>query len=173
MSESKDHDLFAPLSVVERHHTENKAFRSEHYNVHEKLTERLATIEHTVDSAKERLDEHLRADATAFKQIEDQIERLNAKITWPIWKVIVTIVSAISMAGALIWAAARYPDRAEFDRLNQQFQEMRVEQAILNRSLETVTEKQAESQTVIKATLDKLNDKIDDLDRFPDSPPMP
>lgn len=124
-----DREEYAPLSVVERHHTENKAFRDEHYKTHLHLHEQMTIL-------TEQLKAHTEADRKAFEALEEQIVKVTGAISWPIWKVVSVLAAVIMTVSGLIWAAARYPDRNQFNALEVKVEQLQVEQALLHQSFD-------------------------------------
>lgn len=147
---------------VERVHTEHKAWRSGHTNEHRDAEKQRVEEQRRIDGlvgglqkADELMASRLEAGAKAFSVMEKQIEQLNAKISWPMWKVLTTAVSVFSVAGALIWAAARYPDRDEFRAIQTKVNEMTVEQALQRQTIGEMKSTQEQTNVLLTTLLRK------------------
>lgn len=91
------------------------------------LERRLAKLEWSAEETQKRLNN----GASAFSEIEKQIEDVNAKIS-PKWTSVGTV--ALIVMG-WVWVAARYPGPEKFEKLQDQVQQMQLQQAEVNADL--------------------------------------
>lgn len=156
---------YAPLAVVEARHTEQKAWRAEHERIHDQLGKDVQFLQYR-DQEKEG---KLNAGAQTFTKLEARIAEQDAKIQWPVWKVAASFLGLLSVAGSIIWAAARYPSREEFKALQTQVESMRTDQALLKQSQDGLRDGQ---NTLNDAQL-RMNDKLEQALRQRETDPPP
>lgn len=122
---------------VEYLHSESKGFFSAQSNVNQAIDRRVAKLEFLSDQTGERLN----GGAQTFSKLEQQIEKVNAKIEGPIWKTVVKVIGfaapTVMFALHLTWQAAKMPDEGKFevlksDVLEQKLQLVRQEGALSN-----------------------------------------
>lgn len=108
---------WAPMGLVERYHLEDNMWKAAHGG-------RLAKAEWK----QEQSDDRFRQGADTFQKITESIELLNEKIApkpTSMLKILGLIAMFLGAVGtptiALIWQAARYPDRLEFDATRREF----------------------------------------------------
>jgi hypothetical protein len=97
-------------------HTEAKSFRSEALNLMHTMDKRLSRQEFL----GERTEERLNAGSSTMAKLNEQIERVNAKIDTPWYKVVGFILPAVFAVVSVVWQMARNPSGAEFEELKRQ-----------------------------------------------------
>ena len=138
-SGSGSHSLIAGLhDYVERIHTEQKSFRDFQSQTNAAVDKRVARMEWH----GEETDKRLGAGAASFSKLELQIEKVNAKIDWPWWKTLATVMPAILLVITWVWQAARYPDDTKFDALKTQVQDLRTEQRVMAEKIDQLVANQ-------------------------------
>lgn len=158
------------MEFVDRIHTEAKAFRSEHANVHEKLGERVLISEYRHDQIEKRLQE----GAKSFTQIQDRIEALRDTLRPSIFKVAGAVAAAIFMVACVVvpilWKLSQYPDAEKFKEANttaatnqkgveEKVQALQLEQANQRsdiREIKSAVTRTEESQKRIDDKLDQV-----------------
>ena len=90
--------------------------------------------------ADQRTEDRLNSGIKSFSAVESQIEKLNAKITWPAWKVVTIALGLVTVLAGGIFMIARMPTRAEFEGIQNRVEGLMVEQARANQKLDLLIE---------------------------------
>lgn len=90
---------YAPMSYVERIHTEAKTTRAEYER-------RIDTLE----AHRAQMDVQIKHIEELLKNIATAIDGLRPK--W--WVLVGLFVPVLAMGGGYVWQASKYPDRTEF-----------------------------------------------------------
>lgn len=140
MSDDLDR-LYAPLSTVERYHTEDKAWREAHMLLHAANGERMVRVE----AAREATDKRLSDGAESFADLRTSIVDLRKKIEesapkpMPRWQLLTfvlgPVVGIMVLVSSVIWQAARTPGRDEFTKLQEQVQAVELQDAAITAQL--------------------------------------
>ena len=133
----------ALVDRLEYIHSEHKQARSEQSTINVLIDKRVSRLEFVGEQTSERLN----GGAAAFAKLEAQIEKVNAKIDWPWWKVLATVAPAILLIFTWVWQLSRYPDDTKFEALKLQVQELKLQQV---RSEGTLGAIQATQDAAIK-----------------------
>ncbi len=108
------------------------------------------------------LEHRLSEGAKAFSDIRDSVAALKEEIRPRPWKVVSIVATVFVAAVGVVWAAARYPDREEFDvarrktddrlyELDRKVLESAGEQRLMKRDVAEI----AEGQKAIREKLDQ------------------
>ncbi len=123
---------YAPLSTVERYHSEDRAWKDEHAQKHGDLEQRVSRAEWK----DEEHDKRLGAGARTMGQLTDALRP-------SIWKTASVVGGAFVLVAGVAWQLRSYPDRTEFDALrdsvrsiNEQQIEQRADLRFIKVSLE-------------------------------------
>jgi uncharacterized protein HemX len=71
------------------------------------------------------------------------------------------ILAAVGMFGGMVWQAARYPDRSEFNTARDRAEAIAQNVAVMSARLEAVQQATAE----VKAQIQRIETKLDDKRR--------
>jgi len=115
-----------------------------------------------VQDLERRVEERLRSGAATFDKLweaintvrdeaREQIDALKPK-PMPAWKILAALAGVAIFVGTLIWQAARYPDRDEYNDVRGDVGTIKIEQA----QIRTVVEGVRESQTRIEHSQTRL-----------------
>jgi outer membrane murein-binding lipoprotein Lpp len=140
---------------IEYIHTEHKSARAEQATVNVSIDKRVSKLEFL----DEQKDARLNGGAATFAKLEAQIEKVNAKIDWPWWKVLATVAPAILLILTWVWQLSRYPDDTKFEALKAEVQDMKVQQVKFEGKLSNIEASQ-QAQAQVSAESNKKLDTI-------------
>lgn len=116
------------------------------------LKERVQRVEWEHESIKKRLAEGAKSFSevrTGLEQIKDE---LKPKPT-PLWKMVSVAITIGIIVCAWVWQAAKYPDRAEFNRVHQQVESLKLEQVEIRADVKSIKESQARTEEDMRELL--------------------
>lgn len=119
-------------------------------------------LEHHEQAIKQRLDQ----GAAHFSKLEQSLEEMKPKPR--ILPILGVGFGIVTFVGALIWQAARYPDRTEFNQAIQQLQhensstssdmhKMQMDSLVMQKNIESIQESQDREERATDAIRDKLD----------------
>lgn len=128
-----------------------------------RVEERLRAGTETMSRLKSSLD-------AVHKEAMESIEALRPRPT-PWWKIASIAVGVASVIGALIWQAARYPDRQEFeagqerqsdnlDRVRGHVNEIKLEQVQIRGDVDAIRSSQARVEKSQEAISERLDEAL-------------
>lgn len=98
----------------------------------------------------------LRSGAESFKELRMSVQELEGKPLKPI-QLLGVIAGPILGIASIVWAASRYPDRSEFERLGDKVRTMEVIQIESGRDVKDINNKLGDIQKKLEKLLDKGN----------------
>jgi hypothetical protein len=130
-----DHEDFQNLSArLDYLHSEAKSFRSEVTGTMHAIDKRVSHLEYEDN----RKDERLGNGAATMVKLGDQIERVNAKIDTPWYRVVAMVFPVLLLIGSWVWFAARMPSGDEFENLKRQVWTLQSQQEQTNAKLDVL-----------------------------------
>ena len=131
-----DGEQWSLAALVERYHQEDNQWKGRHMDAHREIDRHLGALAF----ADQRTEDRLNSGIKSFSAVESQIEKLNAKITWPAWKVVTIALGLVTVLAGGIFMIARMPTRAEFEGIQNRVEGLMVEQARANQKLDLLIE---------------------------------
>jgi hypothetical protein len=132
--------------------------------------DRILRLEVLLPEMERRLTERLNAGANKFGALEEQ---LRPKPRSP-WTYIGALFGIVVFVGSIIWQAAKYPDREEFQAANagagDKIERLQADFSALQRSQDQITRDVAaiqHGQTRLETSMDKIETKLDRVLRAP------
>lgn len=131
-------DLESLRDRVEYLHTEAKSWRSETSNMMHTIDKRLSRQEFLGERTEERLNQ----GSSTMSKLNEQIERVNAKIDTPWYKVVGFILPAVFAVISVVWQMARNPSGAEFEELKRQVWQVQSQNQSFDTKLDMILQGQ-------------------------------
>ena len=112
-----------------------------------------------LEGALEKTNARLAQGAQTFSSTDERFAELHTKIEGGGKMVFAVPFALLLFLGGLIWQAASYPNRDEFNKLRSRTHQIQLKQTEINSDVQAIRG----SQTRIEASVAKIGDKLDEV----------